>query len=156
MIRLVLEEYLDEMTTLCKDYQNDVSIVVNPNSNRQGNPYFKFYNSTNYSTADKVVRILFNYADYVIHTNTDGKKLWKLSHKEKRILNELLNKPSTKYSNMTVWEACKFEWNTEYLELPINLDKYINGEYDKDVHYTKNAGYVPYSLSMPNYMNIEF
>ena len=102
MIRLFLEEYLDEMATICKDYQNDVCIAVNPDSNRQGNSYFKFYNSANYKSATKVVRILFNSANYIEHQNADGKKLWKLSHKDKKVLKELLNSSSKKYSNMTM------------------------------------------------------
>lgn len=155
MIRLFLEEYLDEMATICKDYQNDVCIAVNPDSNRQVNSYFKFYNSANYKSATKVVRILFNSANYIEHQNADGKKLWKLSHKDKKVLKELLNSSSKKYSNMTMWEACKFEWNSECIE-PINVDKYISGEYDKDETYMKNPNFLPYSLEMPDYTKLKF
>lgn len=45
MIKLFLKEYLDEMSTVCRDNQNNVSIAVNPDSERQGHPYFKFYNN---------------------------------------------------------------------------------------------------------------
>ncbi|RGI35668.1 hypothetical protein DXC00_08900, partial [Ruminococcus sp. OM07-17] len=64
MIKLFLKEYVDEMSTVCRDNQNNVSIAVNPDSERQGYPYFKFYNSVYYGDAAKVVRILFNSADY--------------------------------------------------------------------------------------------
>ena len=36
MIKLFLKEYLDEMSTVCRDNQNNVSIAVNPDSERQG------------------------------------------------------------------------------------------------------------------------
>lgn len=86
MIRLFLEEYLDEMATICKDYQNDVCITVNPDSNRQRNSYFKFYNSANYKSATKVVRILFNSANYIVHQNVDGKNYGNFHTKTKRCL----------------------------------------------------------------------
>ena len=126
MIKLFLKEYLDEMSTVCRDNKNNVSIAVNPDSERQGHPYFKFYNNVYYGDAAKVVRILFNSADYVENKNAEDQKLWKLSHKEKKLLKELLSSPSAEYSDMTIWEACKFEWNFEYLEQSINLNKYVN------------------------------
>ena len=46
--------------------------------------------------------------------------------------------------------------NFEYLEQSINLDKYVNGEYDKDKTFTENPGYVPYSLEMPDYLELNF
>lgn len=94
MIKLFLKEYLDEMSTVCRDNQNNVSIAVNPDSERQGYPYFKFYNSVYYGDAAKVVRILFNSADYVDNKNAEDQKLWKLSHNEKKLLKELLSSPS--------------------------------------------------------------
>ena len=156
MIKLFLKEYLDEMSTVCRDNQNNVSIAVNPDSERQGHPYFKFYNNVYYGDAAKVVRILFNSADYVENKNAEDQKLWKLSHKEKKLLKELLSSTSAEYSDMTIWEACKFEWNFEYLEQSINLDKYVNGEYDKDKTFTENPGYVHYSLEMPDYLELNF
>ena len=51
MIKLFLKEYLDEMSTVCRDNQNNVSIAVNPDSERQGHPYFKFYNAVYYRDA---------------------------------------------------------------------------------------------------------
>lgn len=86
MIRLFLEEYLDEMSTICRDNKNNVSVAVNPNSNRQGNPYFKFYNSASHKSATNVIRILFNSADYVDHINTDGKNYGSFHTKTKRCL----------------------------------------------------------------------
>ena len=53
MIKLFLKEYLDEMSTVCRDNQNNVSIAVNPDSERQGHPYFKFYNNVYYGDAAK-------------------------------------------------------------------------------------------------------
>ena len=156
MIKLFLKEYLDEMSTVYRDNQNNVSIAVNPDSERQGISYFKFYNSAYYGDATKVVRILFNSADYVENKNAEDQKLWKLSNEYKKLLKELLNSPSAEYSDMTIWQACKFKWNFEYLEFMISRDKYVNGEYDKDKTFTDDPGYVPHSLEMPDYLELNF
>lgn len=37
-----------------------------------------------------------------------------------------------------------------------SYDKYVNGEYDKDKTFTENPGYVPYSLEMPDYLELNF
>ena len=57
---------------------------------------------------------------------------------------------------MTIWEAVNLSELFEYLEQSINLDKYVNGEYDKDKTFTENPGYVPYSFEMPDYLELNF
>ena len=75
----MIEEYLDEMATIYKSLEYGILVAVNPDSKRSGNPYFKFYNNVNYNKATKVIRILFNKADYVVHR--DKIELWKLNLK---------------------------------------------------------------------------
>ena len=81
MIKLVLEEYLEEMATIYKSKEYGICVAVNPDSNRNGLPYFKFYNDSDFRKAEKVIRIMFKEPDYVVHK--DGKKLWKVNSGEK-------------------------------------------------------------------------
>lgn len=150
MIKLVLEEYLDEMATIYKSVEYGIGVSVNPDSNRQGNPYFKFYNNPNYTKATKIIRILFASPDYVYHK--DGKQLWELNNKEKKLLIDILRQESNQYDGYTNWEIAKYNWNCEYLEVQLNMKKYFKGEYDEQ--YTSNAGYVPSTLKMPDYSKL--
>ena len=154
MIRLYLEEYLGEMATIYKSQHYGVLVSVNPDSNRNGNPYFKFYNSSNYLKATKIVRITFNSPNYIVHTNSDGKKLWKLNSEEKNLLMNILKLNSPSYSGKTIWDAAKYTWNLEYLEELINIDDYFKGTYDEK--YKDNTGYIPHNLEMPDYTKLNF
>jgi hypothetical protein len=151
---IILEdEYLFEMATVYRNEKHNVSVAINPDSNRIGGAYFKFYNSTDYKKATKVIRILFNEPKYVEH---DGKELWELNSHEKKLLINCLKDRYRKYKyiNCTVWDATKFDWNFEYLGLDLELEEYLNGEYDE--RYKNNPSYVPSTLEMPDYTLIEF
>lgn len=153
MIRLVLEEYLEEMATIYKSKEYGVCVAVNPDSGRSGNPYFKFFNNSDFRKATKIIRILFKKPDYVVHK--DGKQLWKLNTKEKKLLIEILNTESKQYKGYTNWEAAKFNWNYEYMEELLDIEEYYAGNYDE--LYKNNPGYVPSTLKMPDYnkLNVE-
>lgn len=152
MIKLLLEEYLDEMATIYKSTEYGIMVAVNPDSNRNGNPYFKFYNSSNYRKATKVIRVLFKEPDYVIHS--DNMDLWKITSKEVKLLIDILNKPSTRYKPHSNWVAAKFDWNYEYLEELLDINDYVKGLYDDK--YKNNPGYVPSTLKMPDYTKLKF
>lgn len=151
MIKLT-QEPLFEMATVHRDFTNNVSVAVNPDSTKIGDPYFKFYNSTDYRKADKVIRILFNSPDFVVHQ--DIKEFWNLNGKEKKLLVDCLNTKSKKYkfTGCSVWDATKFDWNYEYLGIDIEVDNYLNGEYDET--YKNNPSYVPSTLGMPDYTKL--
>lgn len=149
---IISEEYLGEMTSVFKGGDYGVYIAVNPDSNRTGVRYFKYYNASAEQKADSVIRILFDKPGYTVHAG-DGKKLWKINHDDKKLLIKILNMKCKKYKGKTYWDAAKFEWNYEYLEEMIGPEEYFNGEYD--VLYADNPGYVPSTLEMPDYMKIE-
>lgn len=153
MLKIFIEhEDLNEMATIFKNKEQNISVVVNPDSNRSGNPYFKFVNNSNFRNADKIIRILFNRPDYVIHH--DGKELWELNSKEKKLLIAVMNKESSKYRGYTNWQAAKFDWNYEYFEEDWNIDDYFAGKYDKD--FEINPGFIVSTLKMPDYTKITF
>ena len=149
---ILKNEPLFEMATVHRDFENNVSVAVNPDSAKIGNPYFKFYNNTDYRKADKVIRILFNSPNYVIHH--DGKQFLDLNGKEKKLLIDCLTQKSKKYkfTGCSVWDATKFDWNYEYLGIDIEVDNYLNGEYDET--YKDNPSYVSSTLNMPDYKEL--
>lgn len=150
MIKLMLEEYLDEMATIFKSKEYGICVAVNPDSKRKGIPYFKFYNSSDFNNADSVIRILFTKPDYVYHK--DSKKLWKLDTKDKRLLVSVLKKESVRYKGYTNWQVAMYDWNYEYLEEMISIEEYFNGEYDEQ--YKNVIGYIPSNLKMPDYTKL--
>lgn len=152
MIKLIVEEYLDEMATIYKSKEYGILVAVNPDSKRSGLPYFKFFNSYDFNKATHVIRIMFKDTDYVVHN--DSKKLWKLNTQDKKLLVKIMNQESKRYKGYTNWDAAKFDWNYEYLEEMLDIDSYFNGEYD-DV-YESNPGYIPSTLKMPDYTKINF
>jgi hypothetical protein len=151
MIKLITEEFLDEMATIYKNKEYGVLVAVNPDSRRIGIPYFKFYNNSNYNKADSVIRILFTEPDYIVHK--DGKKLWNLNSSDKRLLMQILQEESKQYKGITNWDAAKFNWNYEYLEEMLDFEKYFDGEYDKQ--YKDVVGYIKSDLEIPDYTQIE-
>ena len=56
---MMLSEYLYEMATVYRSTEYGISVAVNPDSGRVGDPYFKFYNNVSFNKATKVVRIMF-------------------------------------------------------------------------------------------------
>lgn len=152
MIHIVEDNFenLNEMATIYKSREYSILIAVNPDSHRAGDPYFKFLNDSNYQRASKIIRILFNRCDYVIHN--DGKGFWNLNNKDKKLLVSILNKSSTKYKGYNNWEAAKFDWNLEYLEELLDIEKYYKGEYD-DI-YKNDKGYISSTLTMPDYTKL--
>ena len=144
-------EVLEEMATIYKSKEYGILVAVNPDSHRSGNPYFKFFNSHDFFKATKVIRILFKEPDYVVHK--DGKELWKLNNKEKKLLVKILNEQSKSHKGYTNWQAAKYDWNSEYLEEMLDIEEYFTGDYDNE--YKDNTGYVPATLSMPNYLEFD-
>lgn len=147
-------EYLYEMATVHRDTTENISVAVNPDSKRVGDPYFKFYNDADFSKATAVIRIMFKSSNYTEHT--DGKKFWKLNSKEKKLLVKTLESTSKKYRafGFMVWDAAKFDWNYEYLKIDIEPEEYISG--DCDEQFKNNPSYIPSTFKMPNYLDLEF
>lgn len=152
MIKLMFKEYINEMATVYRNEKYGICVAVNPDSGRIGDSYFKYYNASSYGKATHVIRILFNRPDYVVHK--DDKQLWEINFYDKKILIKALKSPSQYYPEITTWEGAKFDWNREYLEVPLMLNKYLKGEYDE--MYKDNPGYVSSKLKMPNYKEINF
>lgn len=144
------------ISTEFKSADLDVGICICLDNTKQSIPYFMFYNSVDFYKATKEIRILFTDSANICNQSKYTRSLWKLNDIEKQSLVEILKQPSSKYSNMTVWETCKYIWDWECFVVTFYRDKYINGEYDKDRAFMENSNYVPYSLEMPDYTKLNF
>ena len=132
------------------------TVAVNPNFGRIGDCYFKYFNSANYRTADKLARISFTEPMKVRHRN-DDKQEWELDTKDKKILCEFLASKSQKYKqlNITNWQSALYHWNHEYRffthdypdDSGLEIEAYFEGFFD-DI---KHPSYLKSTLKMPDY-----
>lgn len=154
---------IQAMSTVFSDRNLGISIQINADENRRGLPYFKYYNSFQYSKATKVARISFKSADYVIHKNSDGKQNWFLNSKEKRLLITALQLKPVYFSHgFTVWQKLIIQYNAEKFQLM--EDDTLNCNVSNYKQFIKNytaLGYsnlidvLPFDLPMPNYLLLE-
>lgn len=151
---------LTAMSTVFSDRKAGISIQINADENRVGLPYFKYYNSFQYSKATKVARISFKSADYVIHKNADGKQNWYLNAKEKQQLVLILSSKPTYFSHgYTVWQKLIIQYNAEKFQLmeddTLNCAKNTYNKFIKDytaIGYNNLIDVLPFDLQMPDYL----
>lgn len=151
---------LTAMSTVFSDRKTGISIQINADENRVGLPYFKYYNSFQYSKATKVARISFKSADYIIHKNTDRKQNWYLNAKEKQQLVLILSsKPAYFSHNYTVWQKLIIQYNAEKFQLmeddTLNCTKNIYNKFIKEytaLGYNNLVDVLPFDLQMPDYL----
>lgn len=107
---------------------NNMNISLDPDLSRNyGNDvaYFKLYNSDSISSKSKIARISITAPKYIVHDKDNSEIQWKLNHKERKKLQEILksNCVNGRFAGTcTVWEAIvkEFEYQTN---LSINIDK---------------------------------
>lgn len=165
MIRVRIQENESEdifcMSTIGRHIKPNFTVAVNPDGNRRGVCYFKYYNSDLYQKATKVARINFRTSEKVHHRNDDGKEDWIISSKEKKVLCDFLDQPS-KFGPGTNWEYALFSWNHEMgLLEEIFPEKYstvfeafLNGFFDTDENL-KNPSFLKSDLIRPDYIQLE-
>lgn len=151
---------LTAMSTVFSDRKTGISIQINADENRVGLPYFKYYNSFQYSKATKVARISFKSADYIIHKNADGKQNWYLNAKEKQQLVLILSSRPAYFSySYTVWQKLIIQYNAEKFQLmeddTLNCAKNTYNKFIKDytaIGYNNLIDVLPFDLQMPDYL----
>lgn len=157
---IVASEEIYSMATIGINRDPKFSVAVNPDSNRVGEAYFKYYDDAHYSKANHVARISFMDAKYIKHHR--GKKQWKLTKRDIRNLVEFLNNRHKAFVNLTNWDVAKFFWNLEYgnfyADYPVDnyeteMDAYFDGYYDNLKENKNNPSYVPSYQEMPDYVN---
>lgn len=112
---------------------NNINITLDPDLSRNyGNDiaYFKVYDSESITSKSKIARISITAPKYIIHNKNVKNEQWKLNHKERKMLQEILKSKCTngRYSNQcTVWEAIvkEFEYQTgEKLDISKGMPDY--------------------------------
>lgn len=142
-------ENLWEMATVGRDSCNNVLMQVNPDVERQGLEYFKFYNAANSRRANKVARIEFRRPKYVIHKSDDGKTNWFLNGREKAKLIEFLKQTNSTRLDLTNWRYAIMAFNNEK-----GLDPHFTEKNLLSSGKLKYPKFLPFDLPMPDYTQL--
>lgn len=145
-------EMFTEMATVARDYENNLSIAVNPDSSRNRPTYFKVYDHVNYRHATKCARISFLYPEYVVHVGE--KSVWKFSNnkEKKHLIYFLKSKRRGKKdaeSAMTNWQYAIALWNVEMGFIDDAEEAWAYTRENTNPHDTDSP--LPIDLEMPNY-----
>lgn len=160
-MKRVLREntYVTCMAKVGHSDSDNFSVAVNPDTNRSGECYLKYYNHKWYRSADKVVRVSLTESKYVFHKNFDGKTTWHLSSKDKEKLSNFLN--SKLSFGVTNWQLALYHWNNEndFLNSDTGsyknpIEAFVNGHYDTEENVS-NPSYMPSYAEMPNYLELK-
>ena len=156
-------EYIEAMATIGSHVSPNFTIAVNPDSNRSGDCYFKYFDRESYSKAEHVARVNIRDTSRFYHKNSDGKKEWSLNAKDKKELVSYLQSESDEWVGVSNWESVLYHWNIEShtIDDPFPKDIYsskieafLSGYYDTEENL-QNPSYVASYLKMPNYRNLE-
>lgn len=164
MKRIILGESIFGMATVGRHEKPNFLIAVNPDANRAGICYFKYYDSNEYSSAEHVTRLNFRKPEKVKHQNHDGKTEWQLNAKDRKDLCNYLDELSDeiRYVAVTNWQVALYHWNHEYGlinesypdEYKSRIEAFISGFYDTDEN-VHNPSYVASTLERPDYRKVE-
>ena len=136
-----------ETSTIWSWENPKMKIVINPNRDLVGNPYFKVFNTESYYYGvTKVVRLSFIDSRIIYHR--DRFKDWNIDDNDIAQIKEVLNWRHEFFKDYTVWQITKWAWNFEYFALlKSDLVKYMTGKLDKQ--YKDHPSYVPSDTPMP-------
>ena len=140
-------EPLGEMATVAdSDRPVGLSIQVNPDPDRIGNPYFKVYNTAVPKIKESRVARL-HFLDSGMEYHQDKFMDWIPTKKEIKSIKDLLSQKHLVY-NYTNWQVACFLWNQEYhLFMQKDIDDYMNGLLDEKLSI--HPSYVPSTTVMP-------
>lgn len=159
-----LFKYLEPVectATIGEDDKNNFCVTVNPDQNRSGDCYLKYFNSKRYASADKVIRISLTKPRVFIHKNYYVKKTWFINSKDKKNLVNFLFSNSKDYKGLSNWQVTLYQWNNEMRLLKNDFpDKYnsrieafADGYFDI-AECSYDLSYVPSTLAIPDYSKI--
>ena len=140
-------EPLGEMSTVAEtDRPIGLSIQVNPDPDRIGNPYFKVYNARVPKRGNtKIARLHF--LDTGIEYHQDKFMDWIPTNKEISLIQNFLKEMHPLYG-YTNWQVACFLWNQEYHLFGRNeVNDYMNGLLDEEL--SNHPSYVPSTTPIP-------
>lgn len=123
---------LTELTIARNDDEN-VKLQVDKEVGRIGDWYFKFVGNTDYTRAEKIARIKFEFADYVFHGPI--KLRWLLNSSQCKLLVKMLMLPfistEAEYEYLTKmrfnnWIAGMYVWNFLMSDSTIPVQNFTN------------------------------
>jgi hypothetical protein len=140
-------EPLGEMATVGASEKPSLSVQINPDDNRVGNPYFKVYNDELPKKGKtKVCRLHFFDAGMEYHR--DKYLDWIPNSKDIKNILRFLMEPHEREKVYTNWQMTKWLWNLEYkFFTPRDIDRYMNGELD--LKFKDHPSYVPSDTTIP-------
>ena len=139
-------EPLGEMATVTTSDKPALRIQINPDRGRKGNPYFKAFNSPNFSKGTKVARLHF--LDSGMEYHQDEFFDWVLTNKEIKQIKELLMEAHHDFPQLTNWQMACWLWNMEYSLIdPRNRSDYFSGKFDEQ--FKDHPSYVPSTAEIP-------
>ena len=143
-------EILTDFSTVARDYDLNVSLVINPDMNRnsKNTEYFKLYNNSRPDNASRIARIKFRSPEYVVCHNNGGKENWFLNPAEKNMLMKILNQPCEKHTGFSVWQGLILDFNWE-----TGLD-YESTKKNKQSGNMPYPEYLPIDLKIPDYSEL--
>ena len=158
LIKRRFHEPIECMATVF--HEPTMSIRVNPDGKRRGEPYFKVYDREKFTVSNKCCRVSFRKAQYIYHK--DSKPFWNMNGAERKKLIQVLQAPDRDLGMASVWMAAKYHWNNEYGLLSeafpeiygTRADAYQNGFYDTDER-RRHPSYLPSDLDMPDYTKMK-
>lgn len=146
-----LLEPVESMATVLSDRNRSLCIVVNPDLNRIGDEYFKVYNNSSKIKASKIARISFRNSRYIVHHINDGKDIWYLNSRERKMLMDCLcSVVSSEDSRLTIYQLAIVAFNRERFDM--NKTDSLNNTVDNPNPEFPNA--LPIDLPMPDYNNL--
>ena len=130
------------------DNRRGFSLHVDPAPTHNGNDaYFKFYDSSEYESAEFVARIKFKKPEYVIHNGRDRKKTWKLVSHDKKNLIKFLKSRNKKHPDLTNWQYAIILFNKVLNLPPAETMNKLSRKFDPNKH-------LPIDLKMPDYSKL--
>ena len=149
MVKLDITECSENISTIFKNKQQNISITVSFSNNNL--PHFKVFDNVNYFNASREICILFKHCSWFEQSN--NLKLWKMNEQEKQRLVQIFRSTSPCFKSLTNWQVALYKWNIENLDGVLNMANYFAGIYDN--MYTENPNFIPSTLKMPNYLNLD-
>ena len=140
------DNYIGEMATIFTNPKVGMTIRVNPDPGRIGNPYFKVYNSAKIKRNEtSVVRLHF--FDSSMEYHKDEYLNWVIFSDDVKRIKEILE---TEKDGITYWKKTCWKWNLEYNHFMLADDQeneYYAGLFD-DV-FKDHPSYVPSNILIP-------
>lgn len=156
-IHAATEEIL-AMATVGRHFKPNFTVVVTPDTSRQGVCYFKYLDSESYRTAESIAGVNIRKPERIYHKDATGKQEWQLSHKDKKALCKFLDSNS-KYKGATNWDLVLYHWNNEngFLEEDYGdrysspVEAFVDGFFDSEDNVA-DPSYVPSYVVRPDYL----